>query len=259
VEGDVDARLYGRLINRESCHIQICHNRANVICVIKLLDRTDFTGHIGIIDNDFSTILDERIESENLLRTDQNDLESMIFYSDTFDRFIAEFGSKEKVFSLQASKKLSLREILIQSASIVGTLVVLSKINGWNLNFEEMTFRFSGRNDIDIDIDRQIDHLRGRSTGTTMPSVSEVKASITSIRQKYPTLLLHTRGCDLCEVLAKGVHDVFGRNHHMLARGGRAVEEVIRAAYSRENFEKTELYSAIRAWEAKRELFVVLA
>jgi hypothetical protein len=45
----------------------------------------------------------------------------------------------------------------------------------------------------------------------------------------------------------------------MLARGGRAVEEVIRAAYSRENFEKTELYSAIRAWEAKRELFVVLA
>ena len=53
MEGDVDARLYKRLINNGMCHVQICKNRHNVICVVKILDTGNFVGHLGIIDRDF--------------------------------------------------------------------------------------------------------------------------------------------------------------------------------------------------------------
>ena len=75
VEGDVDARLYKRLINNNMCHVQICKNRQNVICVVKILDTGNFVGHLGIIDADFSTMMGEKFTSENVLLTDENDIE----------------------------------------------------------------------------------------------------------------------------------------------------------------------------------------
>jgi hypothetical protein len=258
VEGDIDARLFGRLVNRRACHVQICNNRASAICVVKILDSRHFVGHLGVVDKDYSTLMNETISSENLLLTDENDIELTILCSDTLDRFIAEYGSPEKINAIENSKGLPLREILIRSASTIGTLLLLSKTSGWNLDFKRMTFRFSTRADVDIDLDKQIEHLRGRSPGTTMPSLDVVKAQIETARRQHTALLSHARGCDVCEVLSKGVHDVFGRNRHNLSRGGAAVEEVIRAAYSRENFERTKLYAEIRAWEAKRTPLKVL-
>lgn len=144
------------------------------------------------------------------------------------------------------------------SSSNIGTLLYLSKTRGWNLKFTDMTVRFSGRHDVDVDLDQQIEHLRGRSPGTAMPNVADVKAAIDAARTSHRAVLTLTRGCDVCEVLSKGVHDVFGRSHHNLSRGGPAMQEVIRAAYSRENFQQTRLYAAIKAWEAKRAPLTVL-
>jgi type I restriction enzyme S subunit len=137
-------------------------------------------------------MLDEKFTSDNLLLTDENDIELTILCSDTPDRFIAEYGSPEKVTAIQNAKRLSIRDILIRSASTIGTLLLLSKTNEWNLDFKEMTVRFAGRDDIDIDVDRQIEHLRGRSPGTTMPHLDVVKADVDAARRKDAALLAHT-------------------------------------------------------------------
>jgi len=259
VEGDVDARLYGRLVNPKTCHVQICNSRSNVICVVKILDRGGFVGHLGIVDRDFSPLLKQNdYTSENLLQTDENDIELTILCSDTLERFLSEYGNADKIIAIESARKVPLREALVRSASLIGSLLLLSRSKNWNLNFAGMTFRFTEREDFEIDIDRQIEHLRGRSQGTLMPGLEEVKIEIESVRQGEARLLGHARGCDLCEVLSKGIHDVFGRSHHNLARGGLAVEEVVRAAYSKENFAQTRLYAGIRQWEAKRAPLTVL-
>src|SRR5437763_6191967 len=109
VEGDVDARLYGRLVDRSACHVQICNNRANVICVVKILDTGNFIGHLGIIDKDFSPLLSEtRYESENLLQTDENDIELTILCSDTLDRFLAEYGNPTKITAVENDRREAL-------------------------------------------------------------------------------------------------------------------------------------------------------
>jgi hypothetical protein len=121
-----------------------------------------------------------------------------------------------------------------------------------------MEFRFVSRRDIEIDVDRQIEHLRGRSRGTAMPSADEVKRAMEQTMDQHSGALTLVCGHDLCEIVSKGVHDIFGRAHVALSRTGIAVEEVFRAAYSRSDFESSSLIRQIRAWEAKRRPFRIL-
>src|SRR5271165_4769583 len=145
VEGDIDARLLKRLVYLNTCHVQICYNRANVIRVVAILDGRQFVGHLGVIDRDFSEMLNETFDSENLVLTDENDIEMTIYQSDVFDRFMCEYANCDKVFAVATTKRLSLREVLIRSASTVGTLRYLSRKHGWNLDFDGMTIRFVDR------------------------------------------------------------------------------------------------------------------
>jgi hypothetical protein len=226
--------------------------------VVAILDKDSFVGHAGVIDRDFGDLLAERIENENLLIADENDFELMIFRSDVFERFVAEYCSPDKVRALENDKKLTLREILGRSATVIGALRYLSASHGWTLNFDDMEVRFMSRHDIDIDVGRQIEHLRGRSHGTTMPSVGAVKQAIEETMRQHSGAFTLVCGHDLCEIVSKGVHDIFGRAHVKLTRTGIAVEEVFRAAYSRDDFESSSLIQQIRAWEAKRRPFRIL-
>jgi hypothetical protein len=182
----------------------------------------------------------------------------IIFKSDVFERFVAEYGSSDKISDIEVKRKASLREILVQSAGLIGTLRYLSKMRGWNLTFEGMTYRFSEQRSVEIDLDEQIIHLRGRSQGTSMPDADIVKQEIASARVKFPEPLRHIAGHDLCAVISRGVHRVFGRAHVALGRGGEAVEEVFRASYSLENFLASAIYKKLREWEARTVPFRVL-
>jgi hypothetical protein len=208
-------------------------------------------------DRDFADMLGEVIETENIIMTDQNDIEMTIYESDVFDRFLHEYANVEKIQAVEGAKHLPLREVLIASASTIGTLRYLSRRLGWNLDFEGMTIRYVGR-DVDVDLPRQVEHLRGRSQGTTMPALDDVMREFADARAQFTDLHLHSSGHDICEIVSKGVHDVFGRAHVALTRGGRAVEEVFRAAFTAQNFAATQLFTQIRAWERKRTPFRIL-
>lgn len=251
VEGDVDARFMRRFVDQTVCHVQSCLNRSNVIRIAAMLDK-DFLGHLGMIDRDHSDMLNEEISSQNIVMMSENDLELMLFQSDALERFIAEYASADKVNGLENEKRRSLRDIILDSAGIIGSLRYLSKLNGWNLQFQGMTYRFSARHQIDIDIDRQLEHLRGRSTPTTMPTHDDVKQSIRQVRERYPALPRLACGHDVCEVVARGIHSVFGRAHVALGRGGAAVEEVLRAAFTEGNMRHSSLFAQIRVWETER-------
>src|SRR5260221_4475516 len=257
VEGDVDVRLLKRLVDPTACHVQICYNRANVIRVVAIVDGRQFIGHLGVIDRDFADMLNETFDTENIVMTDHNDIEMTIYQSDVFDRFISEYANAEKVRAVENAKQLPLREILVSSASTLGTLRYLSRSLGWNLDFEGMTVRFIDR-DVQVDLPRQVEHLRGRSRRTTMPNLDDVMQLFNDARRRFADRCLHSCGHDICEIMSKGIHDVFGRAHVALSRGGLAVEEVFRAAFTAENFAATQLFADIRAWETTRVPFSIL-
>ena len=91
-----------------------------------------------------------------------------------------------------------------------------------------------------------------------MPMFSVVVNEIEQMFVRLPKRISYTCGHDICEVISKGIHDVFGRAHVSLQRSGVAVEEVFRAAFSRENFSATNIFADIRGWEQKHRPFRIL-
>jgi hypothetical protein len=256
VEGDTDVRLFKRMVDQSSCFVQGCNGRANVIQIVTILDAGEFVGHLGIIDKDFGGMLNENIASDNIVVTDENDIELMIYSSDVFERFVAEYCNQERVTAFENQKGGTLKDILLQKSAAIGTLRYLSRREGWNLDFDGMRYRFTERRDVEIDLERQIEHLRGRSQGTTMPLLDIVRQQMTATNAQHP-ILSCVCGHDVCEVVSKVIHDVCGRADLALSRGGLAIEEVFRTAYTRGNLATSNLFASIRAWEVGRAPFRV--
>jgi hypothetical protein len=259
VEGECDVRLFNRFIDQVNCRAFFCYGRENLIGIIEILDRDGFAGHVGVVDKDFAEIVAENITTKNIIVTDENDIEVTIFQSDVLERFIAEYCNAGKLAAFLETKGEPLRDLLTRIASVTGALRCLSKLNGWNLSFEDMSFKFNQRRDIEIVLDQQIQHLRGRSPHTTMPHDDDVKTIYTRFRADFPDARQYVRGHDLCEVICKAVHDVFGRAHLALHRSADAVEEVFRVAFSVENFRATDLFLKLRAWEDRNPPYVILS
>lgn len=258
VEGDTDARLLKRFVDLAACHVQVCFGRANVFHVVSILDSGGFVGHLGLVDKDFSILLNEVVESDNLIFTDENDIEMTIFQSDVLDRVVHEYCNPNLVDELETREGSSFREILLRSASKLGALRYLSRVHEWHLTFDGMTIRYLPDGAVSIDIDRQIDHLRGRSVGTTMPLNQQGRPLLDTVHQQFPDPKLLARGHDVCEIISKVIHDVCGRANIALGRGGIAVEEIFRAAFSTENFHGTNLFELIRTWEYRRPGYRIL-
>jgi hypothetical protein len=258
VEGDTDARFWKRFIDHAACQIQLAHCRDKVITVVSILDKAGFLGHLGLVDRDFGPELGEQFASDNLIAADENDIELMIFNSDVFDRFVAEYANSDKVSAIEGQEKSELRELVVANASQIGVLRILSKKLQWNLDFDGMTVRYVGRREVKVDLDAQIDHLRGRSHGTPMPVGGVVKSAIAVQQESRADSISHVCGHDLCEIISKGVHDVFGRAGIALARGGIAVEEVFRAAFTDGNLKGSSIYPKIRQWEQTHRPFRIL-
>ena len=91
-----------------------------------------------------------------------------------------------------------------------------------------------------------------------MPGAPDVDQEMSNIQLQFQPLVDHVCGHDICEVISKGTHEVFGRARVALGRTGLAVEEVFRASYTRLDFEKSELFAGMRIWERKRMPYRVL-
>ncbi len=257
VEGDSDARLFKRFVDFTQCNIVLGYNRDNVLKVATILFSDGFLGFLALVDSDFSELIGETLDNYNIILTDSNDVEVMIFNTDVFDRFVAEYCSSDKIAAVENNLSLTIREIIMRNACVIGALRYLSRILSWNLDFQNMKYKYVERVSLNISLDEQIEHLRGRSGTTSMPGVEEVREKVAETITSLTTVSLCVCGHDLCEIVSHAVHNVIGRAHH-LSRSGAAVEEVFRAAYTQDNFRQSKVHRDIVAWEDRNGAFKVL-
>jgi hypothetical protein len=92
-----------------------------------------------------------------------------------------------------------------------------------------------------------------------MSALEEVRRHVDDARSRFPWPLSFAAGHDICEIVGRGVHHVFGRAQVALGRTGTAVEEVLRAAFTYDNFSATKLFADIKAWEAAHPPFRILS
>ena len=250
VEGDTDARVYGRF-TVEDCTVIVAHGKDNALIALDILEKGAVTGMFAIVDSDFQRIEGDEPPSENVLFTDTHDLETMIMSSGALDNVLVEFGRKEKLARLPKP----VREVILDACLPIGYFRWLSTSRRDNLllNFSDLRFTAVvavADKTLRTDLDNLIREVRTGSHGTIPPRrVIHTKLTMLLREDRHDPWQV-CAGHDLVHVFAIGLRSLFGgRSARQLSY--EETDRILRLAYTLDEFRKTTLYKAIGEWEKK--------
>jgi hypothetical protein len=258
VEGEEDAKLHRKFVDRMECRIQIAHGRPNVIGALAILDREAFRGLLAIVDADFD-VLEARVpQSPNLVFTDTHDLETMLLASPALDALLIERGDPEKIERFGGS--LQVRSALLEVGQSVGYLRWHNERERLWLRFDDLEmeqFVDDRKGILAVDREALLRTLRNRSKSLVVVTDDELWRRADAIRDAGQDLWHVCCGHDLVRVLSVALRRLFGSNKEADVKPAR-IEESLRLAYSFAYFQATKLWRAIVAWEAKTPPYIVL-
>ena len=256
VEGVSDKLVYGLIIDRETCSIEIAHGRENTLGAIRILNADGFVGVLAIVDADTANVTGEVNPDDNILHTELHDLECMMLNSPAFDRMLEEFGSDERVSAFAEKTPLIARQ-LAMSASPLGCLRLISLQSGLQLKFEGLTFsRFVGAGDLRIDVVKMVHEVVNNSQKHHLDAAQLVD-QVTKEDQKGHDCWQISCGHDIVGILSIAFRRTFsGKSTGDVA--AEILERCLRLAYEAAHLRDTKLYQSIADWEHNNPSFSIL-
>lgn len=254
VEGENDELFYSKFLNENEVQLEICHGKENVLEAIQILDKNNTRKkYIGIVDKDYDFLNENVFESTNLIRTDYHDIETMCISSSAFEDFSKEYCKVDKVNKICSDSKKSLKEHIFELAKPIAGMRILSIKNNYTLKFKP-----SGKETKELDYTKFIckdkyeflglDELMNalsRYYNQGLPKTNkELIEELESLDiDKYEILdIIH--GHDLSNIIVVGLKKTIGKNSLNNTKRDE-VERVLRLAYSKEEFTKTNLYGVL--------------
>ncbi|MEM8641816.1 MAG: DUF4435 domain-containing protein [Cyanobacteria bacterium P01_G01_bin.54] len=255
VEGNSDKKFYGNLIDQSQCKIRsappgVDSNRSLIIKTIEILKRNGFEGALGIVDRDFDAIRGEAIELENLILTDDHDLEVMLVRSPAFVKVLREFVSSEKLGNKTIeSVAEDCRGAIAQPAIYLGYLRWISQRDNLNLRFRDLVKKFKdfiNKDNLAIDITKLIKTITDRSERQDL--ASQLQRSIQELESQPMNIWQICCGHDLTAILGFALQKLWG-THNTQAVSPDILERELRLAYEKDDFKSTHMFDAIKVWE----------
>ena len=258
VEGDSDARVYGRFTDKKNCRIIPAHGKSNVLIAMGIIERSTFEGILAIIDSDFSRLDCSGHESENVMDTDTHDLETMIICSKALDVVLDEFGSSARI------KKLGkpVRELLLKAAMPIGYLrwISSSKQDNLSLKFKDISFYRvinTQNKTLSTNIDKMIEEVKRYSHNAPFENDDLKIRIITLLKSGKHDPWQVSRGHDVIHILTIGLRVVFGNRNAKNVTYDQ-VDRIMRIAFGYSEFSETKLFSLLKKWEDGNPDFRVL-
>ena len=158
-------------------------------------------------------------------------------------------GSKNKLRKWPT--KHGIRHELLQKTLIIGHLRHLSKMDDLNLRFEGLNFeKFVDRNTLEVDISemiRRVLNLR-RIPGLFENDIRERLSSVLKEEDDDPYQICY--GHDFVTIFAIALRKVLGSKTSKDASPAN-LGMLLRLAYDRSDFHRTELYSRAKLWSKR--------
>ena len=229
VEGVSDKLVYGLVLDREGCSIEIAHGRDTALGAVRILNADSFSGVLGVIDADFARITGPAIPEENILQTDLHDLECMMLNSAALDRILEEFGSNDRVAAFAATSPLIARQ-LATNAVPLGCLRLMSIQQVLALKFEGLTFStFVKRRNLQIDLAKMVREVVNKSQKHHLDQAELLKQIGVEIQKGHDCWQISC-GHDIVEILSLAFRRTFsGRRGDEVAAAN--LERSLRLAY----------------------------
>lgn len=250
VEGDKDARVYGRVVEPTECKVVPGYGKARTLEALSILEGDGVPGIAAVVDSDFFRIAGMPPLSASAFLTDAHDLETVMVASPGLDKVLEEFGSRQKM----AGKNI--RQILLESGQVMGYLRFLSLRDGLNLAFEKISFgAFVDRDTMKVDVGRLINEVKNKS-GQHALNVSATRAKVEVLIGTHNPLDVCC-GHDLIGILSIGLRRAIG-SCSALEASPEALERSLRLAYETAHFAQTNLYAGLAAWGNRQQGFRIV-
>jgi hypothetical protein len=247
LEGETDARVFGRFIDKSACDIEVAFSKTNVIGALDLLEDEGFPGVIGVVDADFDRILGRTYPVVNLCLTDFHDLNLVIFASTALDHYLAEYADTTPFKALFGSESQAVRKRVVAGCLTLGHCRLSSERRNLRLYFKDLDHeQFVGEDDLVVDADALIATLINRSrTVCTVDNLRTfIAAEVSRAHEPYQLVSGH----DVSAVLGIALRKLLGQRREVQT-WRREIEAGLRLAFDWEALEGTSVYSCLRAWE----------
>lgn len=205
-----------------------------------------YTKILGIIDRDYHSLIQDGVtENNQLLFTDYNDIEMMLFHSQSFDKFLIVCADENKLKALDDP-----RMPILSAASYIGALRAISLANHFNFHFDKFECKdFVNRNTLSVDCKQLIEKItqRTRSKGIQVTiSNEELETQVKSFIKEHNIGVL-CNGHDVLDILSIAMVKLYA-SYSANQYAPDALFDYLLMGYSTEEFQKSELYIKLIDW-----------
>ncbi|MDO6636031.1 DUF4435 domain-containing protein [Pseudoalteromonas carrageenovora] len=268
VEGENDIKLYRKLTCKELSKIKVTFGKKKMREVYALLRARGFGNVLGIRDADFLRIngkLDITF-SDDIFITDKHDSEGMIIESEAFTNFLLEIAKEEKLANF-FQKNGCLRSFIYNLSKPLACLRMANKEYDLGLSFKpvkpegntikfkkficEKTLSYLGH---DVLVNTVVEYSKNR--GSEISTRTEILSKLEEIINLNLPIDELVNGHDLSEILfivcKKGL-----KSSHSDLKNASSVETMLRLAYSKDDFSKTQLFKSLQSWEKSSDINIL--
>lgn len=256
VEGQKDYKAFSKFIDEDNVRIKEAFGFEKVKLVLQILSDRGFSNKVGIIDADFSRILEVDHNMDGLFLTDSHDIEVMIIKTNALESVLRTFVSKTKLDSFEKEKGKKIRELIFELGAEIGFLKLANKVYDLGLVFkphnpegnqidykdfiERTTCSFLGKNEL---IKTAINYSRNKSSGLKTEQQISTAFDETS-KNTFPIDDL-VNGHDLSNILFLLMKKTLASRNKMLT-DFNSIEDCLVLAYDYEDFKQTVIYNDIK-------------
>lgn len=244
VEGEDDEKALKKFFNMKAVEFT-CATSCSIVKDVMIIVSTDKQLKdcvIGIKDADFDHIKKVSHEISNLMVTDTHDIETMMLTPRVCRRICLETINREyQNLSSQAMSSLkNLSYLRYYNDKMI--------LNGGNPDKKGINFRGVIIADVaSVSVRDVLQHVKakGNSNKTSFPDLNAMNLFINQNLIDNKDLVLFTNGHDLVHAIQYILHS---QNQVARAYSDKNIATMIRMSYSKEEFEKTNLYKDIDNW-----------
>ena len=220
---------------------------------MKLLEKENYQGIIGLVDADFERIDTQQNSITNSVMPQYHDLETMLICSLALDRVLVELGSQSKLDGFDEN----VLDALISRALPIGYLRLYSLRNALNLKFKDLNYSaWIDRKTFQVSITRLIKEVKNNSQRQDIPS-DLLEKSIRELKDSRHDPREICNGTDLIEILCIGLKRKLGNGNDSTVNAA-VLRQSLRLAYSDQDFWASPLREAISNWEDQAAGFQIL-
>ncbi len=253
LEGDNDVKFFRRFVENAEMLIIPGWGKENVLDAVEILESDGIVqGFLGIVDADFGHVDDSLPTSQNVVVTDDHDVEMMIIRTKAFDEVLSELGSKKKVCKFP-DREREIRDKLMQKALVVGHLRHLSVTDDLRLRFEGLRFEgFINRDTLKMDKNKMINNVfqLTKNPQLEQEDIRDRFLKLVEDHNKDPYQICC--GHDFVAIFGIALRKVIGTKSEKVA-SPEVLSSMLRLAYDSEDFRQTNLYSDAKRWSKRNQ------